>query len=111
MTDLTRVDSARFALVTSIVLIVLNLGISWGGVAGYQTGARVYFAAALVGIGLALTRRESDPKLAGKAVSAALVSLLILFGLAVRDIPHVPLVVMIATIVLLLSVRFRAESA
>jgi hypothetical protein len=109
--DLTRVDSARFALVTSIVLVVLSLGLDWGGAPGYQTIARVYLAAAVAGIVLALSKQRSDTRLAGLGVTVALGSIVVMVGQYLRLLPTVPLLLMIATIVLLLSVRFRAESA
>jgi hypothetical protein len=106
--DLTRVDSARFALVTSIVLVVLSLGLDWGGGPGYQTIARVYLAVAVAGIALALSKQRSDHRLAGHGVTLALGSIVVMVGQYLRFLPTVPLLMMAAVIVLLLSVRFRA---
>ena len=111
MNDLTRVDSARFALVTSIVLVVLSLGLDWGGGPGYQTIARVYLAVAVAGIAFALSRQRSDTRLAGHGVTVALGSILVMVGQYLRFLPTVPLLLMVAVVVLLLSVRFRAGSA
>lgn len=105
MIDRTRVDSSRFALVTSIVLVVLSLGLQWGDVPGYQTIARVYLAVAAAGIAFALSKQRSDARLAGLGVTAALASLLVMLGLYLRFLPTVPLLLTVATVVLLLSVR------
>ena len=110
MNDLTRVDSARFALVTSIVLVVLSLGLDWGGGPGYQTIARIYLAVAVAGIVFALSRQRSDTRLAGHGVTVALGSILVMVGQYLRFLPTVPLLLMVAVVVLLLSVRFRAGS-
>ena len=109
MTDLTRVDSARFALVASIVLVVVSLGLNWGGGPGYQTPGRVYIAVALGGIALALSKQRSDTRVAGYGVTLALGSIVVMTGRYLRFLPTVPLVIMIATIVLLFSVRFRPQ--
>jgi hypothetical protein len=109
--DLTRVDSARFALVTSIVLVVLSLGLDWGGGPGYQTIARVYLAVAVAGIAFALSRQRSDTRLAGHGVTVALGSIVVMVGQYLRFLPTVPLLLMVAVVILLLSVRFRAGSA
>jgi hypothetical protein len=109
--DLTRVDSARFALVTSIVLVVLSLGLDWGGAPGYQTIARIYAAVAVAGIAFALSKERSDRRLAAHGVTVALGSIVVMVGRYLRFIPTVQLLLMVAVIVLLLSVRFRAESA
>jgi hypothetical protein len=106
--DLTRVDSARFALVTSIVLVVLSLGLDWGGGPGYQTIARIYLAGAVAGIAFALSRQRSDARLAGHGVTVALGSIVVMVGQYLRFLPIVPLLLMVAVVVLLLSVRFRA---
>ena len=111
MSDLTRVDSARFALVTSIVLVVLSLGLDWGGGPGYQTIARVYLAVAAAGIAFALSKHASDHRLARHGVTVALGSIVVLVGRYLRFLPTVPLLVMVAVIVLLLSVRFRSAEA
>ena len=111
MTHRTRVDSARVALVTAVVLVVLSLGVRWGNEPGYRTIARVYLSAAGAGIVLALVKQRTDARLAGRGVTFALASLVVMLGLYLRFMPTVPLLTTAASIVLLLSVRFRAESA
>ena len=111
MRDLTRVDSARFALVTSTVLMVLSLGLDWGGGPGYQTIARVYLGVAVAGIVVALSKQRSDHRLAASGVTVALGAVILLVGQYLRFLPTVPLLLMVAVIVLLLSVRFRAGDA
>jgi hypothetical protein len=109
VTDRTRVDSARFALVTAIVLVVLSLGVRWGNVPGYRTIARVYLSAAGAGIAVALVKQRTNARLAGRGVTFALASLVIMLGLYLRFMPTVPLLTTAASVVLLLSVRFRPQ--
>lgn len=100
-------ERARGTLLIALALSVLSLGIPWiGETPGYRTGARFYLAVAIAFLALALAKRVTSPATAGHAVTGALVSLSILFALALPAIGPSALVLTVGTIVLLLTVRF-----